>query len=275
MTTVARIQHVQSRDNAQLKALRRLAQHATSYRVLGHCWVEGEHLLQAAWVRGVRADPLVVAASRWPSVETRDWATRATRILLLPDALMAGLEQLESRSGIAAALPVPVSESIDWSASSVVLEQVQDAGNVGAILRSAAALGCRQVLAMHGTAALWSPKVLRAAMGAHWSLQLHENVTTEALEDLRVPLLATTPHEGPFLHEMLQKQELPTPAAWAFGHEGQGLSSELLALAGLRVRIAQPGGEESLNVSAAAAICLHASAAAMLESAPSRRGASK
>jgi TrmH family RNA methyltransferase len=124
-------------------------------------------------------------------------------------------------------------------------------------LRSAAAFGFTQVIALRETAALWSPKVLRAGMGAHFGLTLLEAVEVDALESLRVPLLVTSSHAG----ELIQAARLPFPCAWVLGHEGQGVSPALLARAALQVRIGQPGGEESLNVAAAAAICLHASSA--------------
>jgi len=112
------------------------------------------------------------------------------------------------------------------------------------------------VLALKGTAALWAPKVLRAGMGAHFALRLVEAATLADVLALQLPLLATSSHQGQWLHQAA----LPWPCAWLLGHEGQGLSPELLAAASQRLRIAQPGGEESLNVAAAAAICLHASA---------------
>jgi TrmH family RNA methyltransferase len=140
----------------------------------------------------------------------------------------------------------------------VILDGLQDAGNVGAILRSAGAFGFPQVLAMKGTAALWSPKVLRAGMGAHFGLRLLEGLEPQRLDGLQVPLLATSSHQGDFLH----RAALPWPCAWVLGHEGQGVGEALSARATQFVRIVQPGGEESLNVAAAAAICLHASAAA-------------
>ena len=133
---------------------------------------------------------------------------------------------------------------------------MQDAGNVGSILRSAAAFGFKQVVALRGTAALWSPKVLRSGMGAHFGLRLHEGVDVMALDALQIPLLVTSSHQGQWIQDLA----LPFPCAWAMGHEGQGVCQELLDRAAVQVRIGQPGGEESLNVAAAAAICLHASA---------------
>ena len=140
--------------------------------------------------------------------------------------------------------------------ATAVLDRLQDAGNVGSILRSAAALGVRQIVALKGTAALGSAKVMRAGMGAHFALRLVEQVQLQDLERLALPLLATSSHGG----ETLGACELPHPAAWVFGHEGQGVSEPLLAQCQRRLRIPQPGGEESLNVAAAAAICLYESA---------------
>lgn len=157
-------------------------------------------------------------------------------------------------------MALPEVQSVDGTASTVILDRVQDAGNVGSILRSAAAFGFKQVLAVKGTAALWSPKVLRAGMGAHFGLHLLEGLDEAALQNLSVPVYATSSHGGVLLHEAA----LPTPCAWVMGHEGQGVSASLMAWASQLVRIVQPGGEESLNVGAAAAICLHSSAAQAL-----------
>jgi TrmH family RNA methyltransferase len=150
---------------------------------------------------------------------------------------------------------LPADTLIQPSAASVVLDRVQDAGNVGSILRSAGAFGFRQVLARKGTAALWSPKVLRAGMGAHFGLHLVEGLDLDELQALTVPLVVTSSHRG----ELIQDLKLPKPCAWVMGHEGQGVGPELMARAAFFSRIGQPGGEESLNVAAAAAICLHAS----------------
>jgi RNA methyltransferase, TrmH family len=137
---------------------------------------------------------------------------------------------------------------------SLVLDRVQDAGNVGSILRSAAALGFTQVLALEGSAALWSPKVLRAGMGAHFALELAEGLAADDLDRLGLPLLAGSSHAEVALDDAV----LPFPCAWVFGHEGQGVALQVLTRCAHVVRIPQPGGEESLNVAAAAAICLYA-----------------
>lgn len=245
---------VQSRDNAFAKDLRRLAQDSTAYRKQGRLWLEGDHLCRAALARGLRPAVAVFSESFWPLAPT-EWAQCATKIIVLSDALFADISALESPAAMGYVLELPAPQPPDPQMPSVVLDRVQDAGNVGSILRSAAAFGFGQVLALKGSAALWSPKVLRAGMGAHFGLRLHEGLAVEDLQALRVPLLVTHVHGGDYLHQAA----LPWPCAWVLGHEGQGVSDALLARAHQRIRIAQPGGEESLNVAAAAAICLHAS----------------
>jgi TrmH family RNA methyltransferase len=249
-------QFIASRENAFLKELRRLAQDSTAYRKQGRVWLEGDHLCRAALQRGLQPSHAVFQASYWDSAG-HQWAQAGGRAVVVDDALFAGLSGLESPARMGFVLPLPAQRPLQPEAPTVILDGLQDAGNVGTILRSAGAFGFRQVLAIKGTAALWSPKVLRAGMGAHFGLGLVEGLEAEALGALQVPLLATSSHQGDFLH----RAELPWPCAWVFGHEGQGVSAALAARATRSVRIVQPGGEESLNVAAAAAICLHASAA--------------
>ncbi len=252
---------ITSRDNPWLKTLRRLAQDNQAYRQQGEVWLEGEHLVDAVVRHAAAVRVLVCAESRWPQLSPQ-WQSLGQRQVVLPDPLFKGISGLESPARLGVLLDCPASPVIDPDSATVVLDRVQDAGNVGAILRSAAALGFPQVLALRGTAGLWSPKVLRAGMGAHLALRLVEGLQVEDLQALTIPLLATSSHQGPFLHDLSRSRRLPHPAAWLFGHEGQGVSAPLLAQASLTVRIAQPGGQESLNVAAAAAICLHASATA-------------
>lgn len=254
--TAPQVTHIQSRDNGFVKDLRRLAQDSTAYRKQGRVWLEGDHLCRAALARGVRPALAVFSESFWPQAPT-EWVQAATRIIVLADVLFADISGLESPAQMGYLLDLPAPATIEPDKASVVLDRVQDAGNVGSILRSASAFGFRQVLALKGSAALWSPKVLRAGMGAHFGLDLVEGLELDDLAPLRVPLLVTHVHDGDFLH----RAALPWPCAWVLGHEGQGVSPALEALASRRIRIAQPGGEESLNVAAAAAICLHASGA--------------
>ena len=254
--TSSSVTAIHSRDNAFVKDLRRLAQDTTAYRKQGRVWLEGDHLCRAALARGLQASVAVFSESFWPQAQV-EYARAATKFIVLADTLFADVSGLESPAAMGFILDLPAPASLRPDAATVVLDRVQDAGNVGSILRSASAFGFRQVAAIKGSAALWSPKVLRAGMGAHFALDLIEGLALDDLAALQVPLLVTSSHAGDFLH----RAALPWPCAWVMGHEGQGVSPALEDRASLRIRIAQPGGEESLNVAAAAAICLHASGA--------------
>jgi len=245
---------IASRDNPLVVRVRKLARTPGAYRREGAVWLEGEHLCHAFVTRGGSPAQAVVAASAWEQAPLRAVAGCAARVARVPDALFASVSGLESPAGIGFVIDLPAVLAIDPLQPSVVLDRVQDAGNVGSILRSAAAMGYAQVIALTGTAALWSPKVLRAGMGAHFSLRLIEGADEPALATLQTPLLATSSHA----EEALGSAALPWPCAWVFGHEGQGVADTVAARCTRTLRIDQPGGEESLNVAAAAAICLHA-----------------
>lgn len=249
--------HISSRDNPLVARVRKLAADGHAYRKAGEAWLEGDHLCGALRARGRPAAQALIAESAWTGdARLRDLAGWAPQVSVLADPVFKSLSGLESPAAIGFLVDLPAAPALDPGAASVVLERLQDAGNVGSILRSAAALGVSQVLALKGTAALWSPKVLRAGMGAHFALHLIEGLDEAALAGLQVPLVGTSSHGG----SVLRGAALPRPCAWVFGHEGQGVSAALQARCALTVRIPQPGGEESLNVAAAAAICLYESA---------------
>jgi len=246
---------ISAKDNPLLVKLRKLARDPSAYRKLGELWLEGEHLCSALRTRGQRPAQAVLAQSAWAQPALRQLAFWAPRVVVVPDALFDGFSALESPARLGFVLTLPAAPVIDPAAASVVLDRVQDAGNVGSILRSAAAFGVGQVLALQGTAALWSPKVLRAAMGAHFGLRLVEGLSPDDLAVLTVPLVGTSLTTD----ALLPTAALPQPCAWVLGHEGQGVAPAVLARCALVLRIPQPGGEESLNVAAAAAVCLYES----------------
>jgi TrmH family RNA methyltransferase len=252
MTEVVRIS---SRENPLLVKLRRLAQGGSDYRRVGQVWLEGEHLCSALRQHGGAAKQAVLTEAAWQRPDLHELACSAAKVALVTEPLFAGISGLDSPAAIGFLLDLEPPPGVQSGVASVVLDRVQDAGNVGSILRSAAAFGVQQVMAIKGTAALWSPKVLRAGMGAHFGLRLIEGLEQDALAGLSVPLLATSSHQG----AQLSHADLPWPCAWVLGHEGQGVSPALQARCALELRIPQPGGQESLNVAAAAAVCLYES----------------
>jgi TrmH family RNA methyltransferase len=247
---------ITARDNPLLARLRRLGGDPGAYRRLGEVWIEGEHLCEAFVGRAGRPAQAVIGAMAWDVPRLRALASRADAVAIVEDALLPSISTLESAAPLGFVIRWPGMGRIRPGAPSIVLDRLQDAGNVGTVLRSAAAFGFTQVIALKGTAALWSPKVLRAGMGAHFGLALVEALEPDALQALDVPMLATSSHAA----AAIDATRLPWPCAWVVGHEGQGVSSALAQRCEQTLRIPQPGGEESLNVAAAAAVCCYESA---------------
>ncbi|KAA0911000.1 RNA methyltransferase [Pusillimonas sp. ANT_WB101] len=164
------------------------------------------------------------------------------------------LSQVQHGQGVFFVAQTPVSQiPARIEHNCIWLDRVQDPGNAGTLLRTAAAAGIQHAYFSEGCVAAWSPKVLRSAQGAHFVMAIYEHANLQGLrERLDIPLVATA-LEGA---ESLFTATLPARCAWLMGNEGQGASSELLALADLRVFIPQVAEVESLNVAVAAGICL-------------------
>lgn len=248
---------ITSRDNAQYKELKHLATSSQARKKAGRTLLDGVHLAQA-WLdlRGL-PEQCIVAESALNNPEVAGIVGKVQQvhghILCLPDALYHALSQVEHGVGVMFLVETPhITMPSQLAVNAVLLDNVQDPGNVGSILRSAAAAGIKQVFCSAGTAFCWSPKVLRAAMGAHFVLDIFESVDLPALvAAAKIPVLATSGYAQKQLYEV----DLKRPVAWVFGHEGQGVSDALLSGATHTVVIPHLGKVESLNVAACAAVC--------------------
>jgi RNA methyltransferase, TrmH family len=251
------MKHISSRDNAFYKELKQLATSSQARRKAGRSLLDGVHLCQS-WL-DLRGAPehCVVSEGALTNPEVAAIVGRVealhAHVSVLPDALFGAISQVEHGVNIVFVVESPVpSKAPGLVESSVLLDGVQDPGNVGSILRSAAAAGITQVFCSAGTAFCWSPKVLRAAMGAHFVLEIFENVDLAALIDASgIPVLAMSGYAQQKLYEV----DLRGPVAWLLGHEGQGVAEDLMARATHQVVIPHAGRVESLNVAAAAAVC--------------------
>lgn len=244
---------ITSRDNPFFKKLRRLAESGRERRKSGRTLLDGVHLVQAYEAACGPVEQLVVGESALAGGEIAAFVA-GRDYLVLADSLLRELGLVETPSGLLALVATPAARvAVDPEKDAVLLDAVQDPGNLGAILRTAAAAGVGQALLGPGCAAAWSPKVLRAGQGAHFALAIHEDVELlPFLAAYRGTTAVTCLEAATPLHEAVWA----APVAWIFGSEGRGVSRELIAAARLRVRIPMPGAVESLNVGAAAAICL-------------------
>jgi TrmH family RNA methyltransferase len=241
-----------SRDNPNFKALRALGDDA---RRQGHALADGIHLVATCLARGVQVKQLLVSESGRQHGEIAKLLQDAAGIdcLIFSDSLFREISGVSTPTGIAAVIAIPTPRAGAEAGDALLLDAVQDAGNVGAILRTAAAAGVAEVLLGPGCAGAWTPRVLRAGQGAHFSLTIREQVDlVAALAERPATSIATVARGGASLYEL----DLRGRLLWLVGNEGAGLSQHLIAAADLRTTIPLAGGTESLNVAAATAVCL-------------------
>src|SRR5690606_1740771 len=249
---------ITSRDNPLVKRLHALAHSARDRRQLGETVLDGAHLVEAAIQAHWPLKAIVCAESGLTHPEHQrllDAIAADVPRYLLPDVPFKHVSPVDTPPGVLAIVHLPPSAAPEpRTDSAVVLDAVQDPGNLGTILRTAAAAGIRRVLLGAGCAQAWSPRVLRAGMGAHFVLQIEDGIDACArLQGYPGRCLATALGEGACA---LYALDLRGPVAWLFGAEGHGLSPTLLARADQRVIIPMASGVESLNVGAAVAVCL-------------------
>lgn len=253
------MKRITSRDNALYKELKQLARSSQARRKAGRTVLDGIHLCEA-YLHQVGLPSICVAsdaalAQAEVAALLDECGARGANVVLLSVALYEGLSQVDNGVGILFVVDAPTRNAQPaLTRAAVLLDNLQDPGNVGSILRSAAAAGIKDIFCNHGTAFAWAPKVLRAGMGAHFMLNIVENADlTQLIRTATVPVLATSSHAESTLFDA----DLNRPVAWIFGNEGQGVDSNLLALAQHRVSIPHAEARiESLNVAACAAICL-------------------
>lgn len=235
---------LRSRDNPKVKRWSRLARDGRFRRKEGRTLIEGAHLV-AAYLQHDKPIALLATERGLANSEIKALLKDANPVVLT-ESVFRSIVDVETPQGIAAEIRIP--EPQEREGERVYLEGVQDAGNVGAIIRSAAAFGIRTLCVDGDCADPWSPKVLRAGMGGHFALSIRQGEPGE----FTGKLVCTVVKDG----TALNSADLSGRIAWVFGSEGKGVSPEVQRRASVRVTIPIVPGTESLNVAAAAAICL-------------------
>jgi len=254
------LKRISSRDNAFFKQLRLLAHSSRERRKASRTLIDGVHLIQAARAAGQPIETVIVSDSGLAAAEViallQLCESEGVSAICLTDVLFAQLSPVDTPSGVLGVIPFPApASSATFAGSLLVLEDIQDPGNLGTILRTAAAVGIEDVLLSGACAQVWHPRVLRAGMGGHFCLRLHEGLdVVRLLTAYTGRVLATVP--GQHCRSLYAIEFDDQPVAWLFGGEGNGLSPELQTLAHEFVRIPMPGQVESLNVGTAVAVCL-------------------
>ena len=244
---------LESKDNAKIKHLRGLIELNSARKKNQQTVLEGIHLC-LAWLQ--QQNKIASLFTTEKALEHPDLEKIIDQypghVFVISESLYKDLSILDTTLPCLAIIDLPQnSQDIDFSKNTLILENVQDPGNVGTLLRSAAAANIKQIICTQGSASLWSPRVLRAGMGAHFSLSCFENIELkDILSKFEIPVFVTSSHRSTSLYS----QDLTQACVWILGNEGQGASDYALEHA-QAVAIPQPGGQESLNVAIAGSIC--------------------
>ncbi|MEK6747937.1 MAG: RNA methyltransferase [Pseudomonadota bacterium] len=247
------IVQLSSKENAHYKHLKKIAASAQARREHAQTLLDGIHLLTAlADSHGALTDVIVRhGAEHHPEIAQCLTRFPGTRIILLDEKLYDAISPVTTPVGIMGLFSIP-KPPLRLHACAVLLENIQDPGNLGGLLRTAAAAGVGAVFLSAGCTEAWSPKALRAGMGAHFSLDIHEQQHLPQIAAQYTTSIATQLHAPLSIYDLAFGDSV----AFIFGNEGAGLRTELALCATHQVHIPMPGRMESLNVTAAAAICL-------------------
>jgi RNA methyltransferase, TrmH family len=252
------VKFISSRDNPAFKRLGRLAADARFRREEGATLIDGDHLIESALQTNWPLTRLVIseAVVESPLVTGLLERVGGIEVLVFAAPLFKQISPVVTPTGVLAEIAVPTGPTLTASGTDDVLALagVQDAGNLGSLLRTALAAGVRHIWLDAQTTQAWSPKAMRAGMGAQFSLYIEEGCRLEdRLQESSRRVLVTSLGAGCV---SLYQLELRTPAIWVFGAEGQGVPVDIQSLASQRVRIPMAEPTESLNVGAACAVCL-------------------
>lgn len=253
----ARMKLITSAQNEQLKHLAKLLSQSKARRQCGQTVLEGVHLLQSYLEAGGSPVQVYLPESKAGHDEISRIVEKIPPNLItwVSNGALSKITSLTDSDDVMALIDIPRGQPWPKQGDCVVLECVQDPGNVGTIIRSAAACAIPHLILSQDSADVWSPKVLRAAMGAHFLLNIHSRVpVAQWLAEYQDKVWATAlgGHNNLNLYDM----NLYQPAAWVFGNEGSGVSAQILEKVTSGVKIPMPGQTESLNVAMAATVCL-------------------
>lgn len=255
--------YIESDTNPRMKRWKRLASDARVIRREGATLLEGIHLLQVVLEHPEIRVNAVMLCSDGATEEAVELAealgeTKDACTFVLAKRLYDVLSPVENGVGVMCEIAIPEPRpASSWAGTDALyLDGVQDAGNVGTLIRSAAAAGVRTIVASPRTAGFWTPRVLRAGMGAHFTVNLVENTPVARFRELYEGRLVAADARGGENLFLADDYTLDGPVCWMMGAEGPGLSDEALKASDLRFWIPIEPGVESLNVGAAAAVCL-------------------
>ena len=255
--------HIISRDNPVFKQLKKLSDNARERRAEGKTLLDGVHLIES-YCEAFGEPELIIIPEGKSSAEANALMQQLEHVntMMLPTLMFAELTPVASSTGILALVKTPQIAPLSEVKFALMLEDIQDPGNLGSMLRTALGAGVQAVYLSKGCTDAWSPKCLRGGQGAQFLLPIFEGVNiVETMQNFAGNTYATT-LDGSSLYA----QDLSQPAAFVIGNEGAGLSAKVVQAASHQISIPMQQNLESLNAAAAAAVCLFERSRQLIES---------
>jgi TrmH family RNA methyltransferase len=247
---------ITSEENGLFKDTRKLAESPKERKRRGASILEGTRLVRAALEKNVQLELIVVSRSGWEREDVKDLISRleGDNAVLFSDRLFRRVSAFTGTGSMLAVIEIPGSGGSSPAGEGgdiLLLEGIQDPGNLGMIIRSAAGAGMRGILLSPDCADPWSPKVLRSGMGAHFFLTLScDTDLPAAARSFPGRVIALDAAGSTSLYTV----DMSAPSALMVGSEGRGLTESLRSEADVVCTIPMPGLTESLNAAAAASI---------------------
>lgn len=246
---------ISSTKNEKIKELAKLRT-AKGRKKAGVYLLEGEHLVEEAIKEKAPIELIVVSSNRMEDYQYLLKQT-AVHVLVVSEEVFQKLSMTETTQGILAAVNIENQAEPPCSGRIIVLDAVQDPGNLGTIVRTADAAGFDAVVLGAGTVDLYNDKVIRSMQGSHFHIPVFQADLREylpTLKDKGVEVAVTALHRDSKDYSILQGK---SDIAIVVGNEGQGVSSEVIDLADIVVTIPMFGKAESLNVAIASALLMY------------------
>ncbi|MFC3418345.1 TrmH family RNA methyltransferase [Salinicoccus hispanicus] len=238
--------HITSKDNPRIKEMKKL-QSKKYRRKLDQFLIEGEHLIEEAIAHGQKIHTLVFLEG----YDHGKYDDLGLETFVVNDSVMKTLSSLETPPGIMAVVSYVAPETEGRRV--LLLDGIQDPGNLGTLLRTADAFGFGRVILSRDTVDAFSDKVLRSAQGSTFHIDITAMDATEAVQHFDGTVLATD-LEGAIPLDEVQGED---PLMIILGNEGRGVSDAVLAQVDRKIKIDMPGASESLNVAIAGGIIMH------------------
>ena len=255
--------HIISRDNPVFKQLKKLSENSRERRAEGKTLLDGVHLIES-YCEAFGEPELIIIPEGKSSAEANALMQQLEHVntMMLPTLIFAELTPVASSTGILALVKTPQIAPLSEVKFALMLEDIQDPGNLGSMLRTALGAGVQAVYLSKGCTDAWSPKCLRGGQGAQFLLPIFEGVNiVETMQNFAGNTYATT-LDGSSLYA----QDLSQPTAFIIGNEGAGLSDKVVQAATHQISIPMQQNLESLNAAAAAAVCLFERSRQLIES---------